>query len=149
MQFHYLLRGVVVSQGRYLAVREKGKNFFFIPGGHIEPGESATDALRREFKEELDCEIAIGDFLGALEHQWPDEVPSHQEINLLFAVKALGLEPEAVVVSNEAQLEFKWLPIDALQATSLEPPPLKALIGRVGGSSLPLWAFWGSTIGKS
>lgn len=31
------------------------------PGGKIEPDEAPRDALRREIREELECEIAVGD----------------------------------------------------------------------------------------
>jgi uncharacterized protein (TIGR00730 family) len=44
---------VVVRDGRILAVRSAGRDVFYLPGGKIEPGETAPAALARELFEEL------------------------------------------------------------------------------------------------
>ena len=36
------------------------------PGGKIEPGETPQQALKREIREELDTEIAVGDLTAPL-----------------------------------------------------------------------------------
>ena len=37
------------------------------PGGKIEEGETAREAIVREIREELDTEIAVGDLIGTIE----------------------------------------------------------------------------------
>ncbi|WP_432971542.1 NUDIX hydrolase [Dactylosporangium sp. CA-233914] len=39
--------------GRWLLVRKRGTTVFMQPGGKLEPGEAAADALTRELAEEL------------------------------------------------------------------------------------------------
>ena len=41
------------------------------PGGKIEPGETPQQALKREIREELDTEIAVGDLIGTIEYDYP------------------------------------------------------------------------------
>ena len=41
------------------------------PGGKIEPGETAQQALKREIEEELDTEIAVHDKIGTIEYDYP------------------------------------------------------------------------------
>jgi mutator protein MutT len=41
------------------------------PGGKIEAGETEIDCIRREIKEELDIEIAVGDLLIEITHDYP------------------------------------------------------------------------------
>lgn len=40
------------------------------PGGKIEPGETPQQALKREIREELDAEIAVGDLIGTIEYDF-------------------------------------------------------------------------------
>jgi len=48
---------ILVSNRKQLVVRTAGKTAYFTPGGKCEPGESDTDALLRECKEELAIDI--------------------------------------------------------------------------------------------
>lgn len=40
------------------------------PGGKVEPGESAREALRREIAEELSCDIEVGDPITTTRHEY-------------------------------------------------------------------------------
>ena len=42
------------------------------PGGKIEEGETKEDAIRREIREELDCEIEVEMLLPEIEYEYPD-----------------------------------------------------------------------------
>jgi 8-oxo-dGTP pyrophosphatase MutT (NUDIX family) len=44
---------VLVRGGRVLVVRTRGRDLFYLPGGHREPGESDSETLVREIDEEL------------------------------------------------------------------------------------------------
>ncbi|CNE08879.1 NUDIX hydrolase [Actinomadura bangladeshensis] len=48
---------VQVSDGRMLAVRSRGRDLLYLPGGKREPGEDDWSALSREVREELDLEL--------------------------------------------------------------------------------------------
>lgn len=53
---------VVIKDRKMLVVREKGSQWFFIPGGRREGNESDEECLRREIREELGAEIEIVNF---------------------------------------------------------------------------------------
>lgn len=64
------------------------------PGGKIERGEREQEALRREIREELGCDIEVGDLLLRHAHRYPD-----LEVDLAFYAGALRGEPRAVGVA--------------------------------------------------
>ena len=63
------VRAIIWRDGTLLAVRHKSqkdgdpKDFWCIPGGGLDPGESLEDGLRREVREELGVEIVPGRLL--------------------------------------------------------------------------------------
>ncbi len=141
--FHYLARAVIARDGRYLLTREKGRGFAFLLGGHVEPGEPAVAALRRELREELGWDAEVGPFVGAVEHAWSDELGRrHQEINLLFLV-ASAASTRTEPASREPGLDVFWCEPSAFQRVDLRPEPIRAWLasGPLGAGSR-----WASTL---
>lgn len=68
--FHYLARGIAIIDNKVFLAHAKGENNTFLPGGHIEVGEKAEEALIREIKEEIGKEVEVCRFVGAVEHMW-------------------------------------------------------------------------------
>ncbi|MCE3200975.1 NUDIX domain-containing protein [Paenibacillus sonchi] len=51
---------IVISDGRVLGARSKGKDTYYFPGGKRESGETDVQTLIREVKEELSVDILSG-----------------------------------------------------------------------------------------
>ena len=65
------LAWIEIQGKKILSTRSRGKDIFYIPGGKREPGESDTEALIREIKEELmvDLEEKSLKYIGNFEAQ--------------------------------------------------------------------------------
>jgi 8-oxo-dGTP diphosphatase len=143
IKFHYVVRAVLFSGGKVLVAKAIGEDNVFLPGGHIDLGEKATDALARELAEELGISVKVGKFLGAVENDWADSQVNHFEINLVFKVNNVEIDHTAAPQSKEDHLTFFWLKPDQLKVNNILPGPMEDLIvqSRSAGS-----AFWGSTL---
>jgi 8-oxo-dGTP pyrophosphatase MutT (NUDIX family) len=124
-----IARGVCVSDGLILLCHGKRATLTYLPGGHIEFCETARQALVREIKEELGRDAEAGRFLGCCEHAFIQKGKPHAEINLVFELRVAGLQPGSPVSAAEDWIGFRWLPVEQLEESSLEPAPLRALIG--------------------
>ena len=102
-----IARGVCVVDGKILLCRAKGGTTTYLPGGHIEFGETGRQALVREIKEELGVDSSTGAFLGVVENSFIQHGKPHAEINL---VSQLAI-PEGAVKAREVWIEFEWRPL--------------------------------------
>jgi 8-oxo-dGTP diphosphatase len=140
--FHYLARAVITSGALVLIARQIGANNTFLPGGHIEFGEPARNALHREVQEETGLSLEVGHFLGAIEAAWQQDERMHAEINLVFAAQLPGVDASSVIRSSEKHLEFLWIPGAEVDAWNLLPVPIRELARDPRREA----AFWGSTL---
>lgn len=137
-----LARGVFFNGEKILLCHTKGAGNTYLPGGHVEFGESVRSALAREVKEELGRRAVVGRFLGAVEHTFRQKGRRHCEINLVFEMKIHGLTASKVPVSRESYIEFCWVPQKDLHAARLEPAVLIRILGPWlhGSSQSGAWA---------
>lgn len=140
-QVEIIVRGVCAKGGHLLVCRSRGGTNTFLPGGHVDFGESAKIALVREIKEEIGLGSRVGRFLGAVEHTFRHKGTQHCEVNLVFRVHIPGVVPGEPVPTCEDWLEFDWIPLKRLAQERVQPHVLQKL--------LPLWlrgrTAWGST----
>lgn len=123
-QNEIIARAVIICDGKLLLVHRKGASNTFLPGGHIEEGETAAAALERELVEEIGPDTGpVGRFLAVVEHRYINRNMEVTEINLLFETGAGALDSGKTPVSPEAHLGFRWVPCTAetLAAQVLEP----------------------------
>ena len=100
-----IARGVCVQDGKLLLCRAKGGRTTYLPGGHIEFGETGRVALVREIREEMGVESETGAFLGVVENSFLQHGRPHAEINLVYELK---LPAGANAVAKEDWIEFEW-----------------------------------------
>ncbi|MGL1930612.1 MAG: NUDIX domain-containing protein [Desulfotalea sp.] len=144
MKFHYLARALIQNKGKFLLARGIGLPNTFLPGGHIELGETAESAIAREITEEFGGKVSIQKFLGAVEHQWPQATKENHEINLIFLADLENADSNFPPKSLESHLEFLWVTPESLSSVDLQPYPLVRCIQDYVKTNE---CFWGSTMG--
>ena len=98
------------------------KDWWEFPGGKVEPGETPEQALRREIREELDAEIAVGKHLTTVEYDYPE---FHLSMDCFWCSLSDGhltlLEHEAARWLPLSDLrQVNWLPADVLVIEAVE-----------------------------
>ena len=94
----------------------KGETFYRGLGGEIEFGETAADAVVREFQEELGREIRVRDRLGVIENRFTLQGEPGHEVVFEFLVEfAPGEAPDGYepLTADEGGYPFtaRWLPL--------------------------------------
>jgi 8-oxo-dGTP diphosphatase len=124
-EIELIVRAVITEGSRLLLAQPTGETWYFLPGGHVEPGEPATSALRRELEEELGVTgVHVGGVLAITETRYADNHGEHHEVNLVYRV-AIN---DAIDGSREAHLGFRWTELSELDGVEMRPSPTADLL---------------------
>ena len=86
-----IVLGIAKNNNRLLVSegydKVKDSTFYRCLGGGIEFHETSIEALKREFKEEIDVEIEVGDFRGIAENIFTFQGKKGHEIVFFYNIK--------------------------------------------------------------
>ncbi len=129
-------KAVVVRDGRVLLNRnrhpETGLEWFGLPGGGQQPGETLPDTVRREVSEET------GVLVEPIRLLWVSELiimegndlgfsPEDHAIEVHFECRVLG-EAGAAVAPDDYQLDHRWLSGSELSSVDFRPTALAGAV---------------------
>ncbi|MEV5987101.1 NUDIX domain-containing protein [Streptomyces sp. NPDC052051] len=138
-------RAVVVDQeGRVLLIRHRDgdREFHVLPGGRVEPGETAAEAACREVREETGLRVSIGELLWVREYL-PERHPGHphhrtrtQQLQLYFAAQPASDGTSSATAPDRTQSAVVWHPLAIIGELVLLPLGLTAsLVGLGAGQA--------------
>lgn len=138
--FNLRVYGVLINEKKQVLVSDeyiRGNYYTKFPGGGLEFGEGTRDCLRREFKEEMDLEVEVGEHIYTTDfYQRSAFNPDHQIISIYYYVKPLGpirvrlsetpfdfdvAQMEAYAINNETE-SFRFIDWNDFSESSVNLP---------------------------
>ncbi|MEO6836827.1 MAG: NUDIX domain-containing protein [Ginsengibacter sp.] len=91
--FNIRVYGILINEKQQILVSDeyiRGKFYTKFPGGGLELGEGTRDCLKREFKEEMDLNVEVGDHLYTTDYYQESAFnPNDQIISIYYFANAL------------------------------------------------------------
>jgi nucleoside triphosphatase len=110
---------VVNPQGLVLIVRsKKWSDKFTVPGGHIELGERAEDAIRREVKEETGLDAKSAKLLLVQQAIYPQDYYKHE--HFIFMDYICETDGSEVKLDGRELQEHVWVEPEAALKLNME-----------------------------
>ena len=105
-RFNIRVYGVLINEHHQVLVSDefiRGNYYTKFPGGGLEYGEGTRDCLKREFMEEMQLNVEVGEHLYTTDfYQLSAFHPDHQIISIYYLVKPL----------EEITIPLKTIPFD-------------------------------------
>ena len=111
---------IIVRDGHVLTHESEdrdGVTYQALPGGHLEPDETATECLVREMREEFDVVLAVDRLAYVAEGFFARGDRQLHEVVFYFVAHLE--DPDVEVRSREKHIRARWLAIDGGLSTLL------------------------------
>lgn len=152
MNFNLRVYGILINDRRQVLVSDeyiRGNYYTKFPGGGLEFGEGTRDCLAREFMEEMNLKVRVGEHIYTTDFfQISAFNPSHQIISIYYYAEAL--EPitaplrDAPFLFDDKQLKmyqdtgetetFRFIEWNDFSAESVTLPIDKLVAGMIKGN---------------
>lgn len=127
-RFHYRVVGVAIQEEHVLLHRTDDADYWVLPGGRVEFGETSSEALKREMEEELGQTIQVGRLLWVAESFLVDAGQQIHGIGFYYAMtlpSSMSNRAPFEVMDAQFRLSFAWHPLTQLGALTVYPPFLQ------------------------
>lgn len=108
----------IITKDKQIFATQRGYGEFQgkweFPGGKVEEGETAAEALKREIMEELNVTVEVGEFFETVEYDYPN---FHLSMDCFLCTLATGTivlqeHQAAKWLTKETLFDVDWLPAD-------------------------------------
>lgn len=133
-EFHARTCGIIKQENKFLIMRVDKTSYYHIPGGHIEIGEDSKQAIIREIKEEVGCDVQETNLFAIQENFWTRDNRKCHGIEFYYIIKPKQQLPIENYEKTEIDkgkgklLEFKWVTSKELTDIDLKPANIKEML---------------------
>lgn len=129
-------KAIIIRDGKLLVTRNRDADgdWFLLPGGGQNHGESLDAALKRECREEIGADVKVGrlvlvrDYIG-VNHEFASEQSHVHQLDLMFECElAEGADPGQGSEPDAYQTGVAWLPLTELAGLRLYPLAIRNLL---------------------
>ena len=114
--------GILIEDNKILLIQhhKNDKKYWLIPGGGNDWGETAKEALIREYKEETNMDIEVDEFLFFSETISPDK--KRHVLNLFYKIHRNNKNASIIKLGEEAVLtDLKFVTKEELETMIIYP----------------------------
>lgn len=131
-KFNYRVCAVIINDDKILAMKDEKSPYYYLPGGRVQIGEKAEDAVIREVKEELEIDAKIIRPLWLNQGFFEEDVDKilFHEICIYFLIDISHTDifekgSRFILHEHQHKHEFEWLKFENLNDLYFYPIFLK------------------------
>ena len=133
--FKYRVAAIIIKNNKILVDKTEDSPNYYLPGGYVELGETAFNALIRELKEELLVDFTKGKYFGILENFFNHNRRGFtHEISIYYLMDVPDSlnDSDFSLTENDkgfiVKHDFKWISLDEFDKYDFRPVIIKDYI---------------------
>lgn len=121
--------GFVIHDGRLLVFRSEESGTWMLPGGKIELGETAVEALNREAQEEVGLSVERPEFLYADDFFYYNETKQQafQIFEMYYLAAPVLTDGKIVPRAGAETTALEWIPLDQVRPEDFHVSGMEAV----------------------
>lgn len=127
-------KAILVREGKILLVRNTGQrgDWYCLPGGGQQFGETLEEAVRRECAEEVQLDVRVGplryvrEYIGR-NHEFAETDSDSHQVEFWFQCEPVGMTSGREAVLDTNQVGYEWVEIEVLVDLPMFPKVLNRL----------------------
>lgn len=134
MIFNYCVRAIIEQDEKILILCVNDADYYHLPGGHVEIGETSAQALLREIQEEVGIEVTLEKSVIVNEQFYNKKDTNNHSVIIYYLAKP----KDKIKTQNSVRIEqgrtkmikneLRWVTRDELKNIDLRPTLIKDLI---------------------
>ena len=113
-----IARGIIIQDDKILLCKNLEQGLYFLPGGHVEEGESQVETFTREMQEEMGKDVSKVQKIIDVNNSY---VYKDKEYNELISIYIVALKDYSNIKSLEDHIDFAWVPLSGLATSAFKP----------------------------
>ncbi len=116
-----IVRLIIKRDSKILLCKNLKKGHFYLPGGHVEFGDSLEKTIYKEMYEELGLRqenLKNISYSGHLEQIYMEDDVEYHELNMIYTAEVPN---DIEMVSQEEHIAFEWVDMKDLETTNVLP----------------------------
>jgi 8-oxo-dGTP diphosphatase len=104
-----IVRLIIKKDDKFLLCKNLKEGHYFLPGGHVEFGDTLEETIYKEMSEELALnkeDVSNISFNKYIENSYEHKEQKHCEINMVFTAE---LKDGIEIKSRENHIDFEWI----------------------------------------
>ena len=117
--FSYRVGGVLIKDNKILLT--KGEEEYSLPGGHSQIGETSSETVIREFKEETGFDVEPINVISTYENFWSWDSKKCHQLCIFYRVNLKDETQELISCPDTNEPKFVWVDLEELNNIKLYP----------------------------
>ncbi|MFC3927967.1 NUDIX hydrolase [Streptococcus caprae] len=118
---------LIVRDGKIYLCNSASEGIYYAIGGAVEVGETTEEAVQREVREEIGCEVRVDKLAFVVENAFCQSGVNFHNIEFHYLVTPVT-EPNTTMVEDNEKRACEWVAIDELDRIDLKPAFLKTAL---------------------